>query len=316
MKKNIVFFYLLIILKAPLFPAFDSSSHGTTAASILELNISPRCVAMGEACTSNIYDASTIDINPASLVKIKKDSFYVSYNKLFEDISMGDISYAKKLGRNVGSFGVGIKYLNWGEIPKTDDYANDIGVITPNEMVLEMGFATYLTGLTKDEEDRLVFGGIGKFIRTQIDSSATTLSADVGILFPYLFEKRLLMSLVFQNIIGTIKMDKTNYNITKIIKVGSSVFLGKNVTVNSDIIMPADSFLYFALGIEGKIDINKRTKLFLRAGGNTRNISDLNGLRSVGFGFGIKHWNYLFDYSFSPFGDLGNINRISLSLNY
>jgi hypothetical protein len=314
--KKILMLYIILISNKPLFSAFDSSSHGTTAAEILELNINPRCVAMGEACTSNIYDASTIDINPASLVKVKKDSFYLSYNKLFEDISVGNISYARKIGKNVGSFGVGIKYLNWGDITKTDDYANDIGVMTPNEMVVEMGFATYITGLTKDEEDRLVFGGIGKFIRTQIDSSATTLSADIGVLFPYLFDRRLLMSFAFQNIIGTIKMDKDNYNITKIIKFGSSVFLNQNITINSDIIMPENSFLYFAIGIEGKIDINKRTKLFLRAGGNTRNISDLNGFRSASFGFGVRHWEYTFDYSFSPFGDLGNINRISLSLNY
>lgn len=296
--------------------AFDSSSYGTTAASILKLNINPRCVSMGEACTSDVSDASAIDINPANMTKIKSNSLFLSHNIFFENITLENISFATNLGKNTGTFGIGIKYLNWGSITKTDDYAQETGSFTPSEMVLELGFASYLTGITKDVEDRIVFGGIGKYVQNKIEKSATTLSADVGILFPYMFERKFVLSLVFQNIVGSIKMDKENYDITKIIRIGSSVFINKNITINSDIIIPQDRFLYWSIGFEGKIDITKRTKFFLRTGANTRNLSDMEGLRSVSFGFGLKHFNYGFDYSFSPFGNLGNIHRVSLNINY
>ncbi|MEF3279903.1 MAG: PorV/PorQ family protein [Elusimicrobiota bacterium] len=314
--KFLIYIILFNFLTLHLHSAFDNSSYGTTSASILRLDINPKCAAMGGACASAIYDSSAIDINPAGLIKVKKTSFYFSYNKFFEDIYCGHISYAKNLSKNTGVFGLGVKYLKWGDIDKTDDYANNIGTINPNELVFEIGFAGYLGGMTKDPEDRIVFGGIGKFIRQEIDSSATTLSADIGLFFPYLFDRRLLISMVFQNIIGSIKMDKENYNITKIIKIGSSIFLGKNLTITSDIILPEDRFLYWAIGIETSISINKRTNIFFRGGANTSNISDLEGLRGISFGFGLKHWEYSLDYSFSPFGDLGNVHRISLSLNY
>jgi len=299
-----------------LYSYFDSSSYGTTASSILKLNINPRCVSMGEACASDISDASAIDINPANLIKIKKNSLFLSHNIFFQDITLNNLSYAVNLGKNSGTFGFGVKYLSWGSIDKTNDYAQEIGSFKPSEMVFELGFASYLTGITKDPEDRIVFGGIGKFIQNKIEDRASTLSADIGILFPYLFERKFVISLVFQNIVGSIKMDKENYDITKIIRVGSSVFISKNIMINSDIIIPQDRFLYLGLGYEGKINITKRTKFLIRAGANTRNISDLNGFRSISFGFGVEHWEYSLDYSYSPFGDLGNIHRFSFSMNY
>lgn len=314
--KNILLFTILLSLTQNTYSAFDKSSHGTTATSIVKLNINPRCVSMGEACGADVSDASSIDINPANLIKVRQSSIFLSHNSFFEDISLQSLFYTKNLGKNTGSFGLGVKYLSYGKIEKTDEYANDIGSINPNEMVVLLGFASYITGLTKDKEDRLVFGGVGKFIKQRLEDSASTLSSDIGLTFPYLFEKKFVLSIVFQNIIGSIKMDKETYDLTKIIRIASSVFLTKNLTINSDIIIPQDNFLYIALGLETKIDITKRTKFFLRTGANTNNISDLNGFRNINFGFGIKNWEYSIDYSYSPFGDLGNIHRIALSINY
>lgn len=318
MKKNfnLYIFLILIITNSYSYSYFDSSSYGTTGASILKLNTSPRCVSMGNACSSDVNDASSVDINPANMIKANRFSIFLSHNIFFENISMQSLSFITNLGKNSGSFGVGIKYLNWGSITKTDEYANDAGSFNPYEMVIAMGFAGYLTGITKDVEDRIVFGGTGKLIINKIENTASTLSADVGILFPYLFERRFVLSVVFQNITGNIKMDKENYNITKIIKIGSSTFLNKNLTINSDIIMPQDRFPYLSIGIETMIDITRRTKFFIRGGANTSNLKDMEGTRSVSFGFGLKSWEYNIDYSFSPFGNLGNIHRISISLNY
>lgn len=316
MKNIFLSLYLLSTLTLNIYSYFDKSSHGTTATSIVKLNINPRCVSMGEACNSDVSDASSIDINPSNLIKVRQSSIFLSHNSFFEDIFLQSLFYAKNLGRNTGSFGLGVKYLSYGKIEKTDEYANDIGRMNPNEMIVFLGFASYLTGLTKDKEERLVFGGVGKFIRQRLEDSASTLSADIGLTFPYLFEKKLALSVVFQNIIGSIKMDKESYDLTKIIRIGSSIFLTKNMTINSDIIMPQDNFLYIAMGLETKIDITKRTKFFLRTGANTNNISDFKGFKNINFGFGIRNWEYSIDYSYSPFGDFGNIHRIALSINY
>ncbi len=315
MKKFIYLIFLLIFI-VNAYSYFDNSSHGTTASTILKLNINASCQAMGEACAGSISDASALTINPANLVKIKKSSLFISNNIYFEDINLKSIYYARNLGKNVGAIAAGIKYLKWGEIPKTNNSAEEIGTFSPNDFVIEFGFSAYLTGLTKDPEDRITFGGVGKFIQNKIENSATTLSADIAFNFPYLFERKFMVSLIFQNIVGKIKMDKEDYDITKIIKVGSSIFLTPNLTINADIISPQDSLPYLALGLESRVNFTKYIKLFLRTGANSRNISGMKGFRGVNFGFGFKYYEYFLNYSYSPFGEFGNIHHLSFSLNY
>jgi hypothetical protein len=308
--------FLILFLNISNFAYFDSSSHGTTAMEVLKLNTNPRCVSMGEACASDIDDASSIEINPANLVMIKRNSFFISHSEFFSDIKMENISYGRKLAKNVGSFGFSAKILNWGSIEETNDSAATLGSFSPKDVILTLGFANYITGLTKDIEERIVFGGTVKLISTRIKNSATTVSSDIAFKFPYLFDRRFIISLVMQNLIGTIKIDKERYGITKVFRIATSTLVSKNITINSDIIMPEDSFLYLSLGVEERINLSKISNIALRAGINTRNIKDLDGNRTINLGFGIKYLNYKLDYSYSPFGDLGNIHRISISINF
>lgn len=316
MNKKFLYIILILFVKVNLYSSFDNTSHGMYYSGVLRLNVNPKCVAMGEACTSNVYDSSALDINPASIVKIRKKSLYFSHTAYFEGIKSHFISYSHKLSKNAGTVGVAVKYLDWGKIEKTNEFAVNVGEFSPSDMVVEIGFGSYLTGFTKDVEDRIVFGATGKFIRSKIENSASALSADIGFLFPYMFDRRLLLSFVVQNIMGEIKFDKKPFPLVKVIKFGGSVFISDNITINSDFIFPQDSLFYWAFGIETKINLDKRTNIALRGGFNTRNINDLEGNRLFSFGFGVRWWEYRIDYAFSPFGELGNTHRFSFSLNY
>ncbi|MCX7642144.1 MAG: PorV/PorQ family protein [Elusimicrobiales bacterium] len=308
--------FIILILHVNIYAYFSKNTHGTYASNIIKINPSPRCQAMAEACSSSINDASSLDINPALIINIKKLSVFASNSIYFEDISMSSFFFAKNLGKNTGTFGFGLKRLSWGEIQKTDEFASSLGNYSPYEMVIEAGFASYLSGLTKQKNKRIVFGGSGKVIINKIENTATTLSSDIGFIFPYLFEDKLVISFVIQNILGNMKLDKESYQIPKVIKIGSTIFLSRELIINTDIISPEDSVSYISSGLELSIRLTRRNYLYLRSGITSKNIGDLKEYSPFSFGIGIKYWNLYFDYSYSQMGYLGNINKFSFHIKY
>lgn len=313
---KMTFITTLILTSLNIYPYFSRNNEGKYASNIIKINPSPKCWAMSEACASFIDDASSIDINPALLINIKKSSLFFSHTAYFEGISMDSMFFAKNLGKNTGTFGFGIKKLDWGNIEKTDEFATSLGNYSPYEMVIEAGFASYLSGLTKGKTQRIVFGGTGKVIINRIENTATTLSSDIGFVFPYLFDDKLILSFTLQNILGSIKMDKESYPVAKIIKIGSSVLISKNFIINTDIISPQDSITYVSSGFECGIKLTRRNYIYLRGGITSKNVGKIEEYSPISFGVGLKYGNLYFDYSFSQMGYLGNVNRISFSFKY
>lgn len=313
--------YILPALFAFLCPCllaqnFDKASKGTSTAQFLKIPSSARTSAMGEASAADMRDASAVDINPACLMNLKKDSFYFSHSQYLANSSLNYLAYAQNMGEEVGAWGLSFKYLGWGKMDNTDDSGLKIKTISPYDMSIGVTFATYISGFNSDEEDRFVFGGTGKVVRSQILNSANTISADLGLLTPYMFYRKFRMSLSASNIVGTIKMDKESFPLPLVIRIGAAAFVTEDFKVTSDLIAPNDSFMYFAIGCESKIKIARKTEIFIRGGANTKNLFDISGIKNFTGGFGFRYHQYNFDYSFSPYGELGNIHRIALSMNY
>ncbi len=316
MKKNILPAVLLFMCASLWGQSFDKASKGGAAAQFLKIPISPRTSAMGEASAADMKDASAIDINPACLMNLRKDSFYFSHSQYLADSSLNYLAYAQNMGEEVGAWGLSFKYLGWGKMDNTDDTGGKIKSLSPYDLSIGVTFATYISGFNADEEDRFVFGGTGKVVRSQILNSASAISADLGFLTPYMLDRKFRMSLSASNIMGTMKMDKESFPLPLIIRLGGAAFITDDFKMTSDIIAPNDSFMYFALGCESRIRIAQKTELFIRAGANTKNLFDISGLKNLTGGLGFRYYEYHFDYSFSPYGELGNIHRIAISMNY
>lgn len=316
MKSFIFISIFLIISNINVEAYFSKNTEGTFFSNIIKVNPNPICSSMGDACSSFIIDSSGLDINPALLINTKETSLFLSQSIFFEDISMSSLFFAKNLGKNIGSFGFGVKKLDWGSIEKTDEFATPLGSFSPYEMIIEAGFASYLAGITKEKNQRIVFGGSGKVIINKIEKTATTLSSDIGFIFPYLFENRLVLSFTLQNILGNIKMDKQSYALPKIIKIGSTIFVSKEITINTDIIAQEDSIPYLSSGFQWDIRLKRQNHIYIRAGLTSKNINNLENFSPFSFGFGFKYWSFNLNYSFSQMGYLGNINKISLTVSY
>ncbi|HOW89715.1 MAG TPA: PorV/PorQ family protein [Elusimicrobiales bacterium] len=309
---------LLSLLLRPAFCAaagFDGNSAGTSSAQFLKLATGARGVALGEAFSALSDDSSALDWNPAGLIKINRRSATLMHSPYLASTYLDFFSYAERAGE-MGSWGMSVKYMNYGKITRTDTAGIETGNITPYEVALNVGFAAYITGFNKDPEERFVLGATGKVVRSELMSSDSTVSSDLGILFPYFFENRFQLAISAQNIMGTLRYDINKYPLPLILRLGSVTRMGDNFLMTADIVGPRDNTPFLAMGGEFSAAFSKNLSFALRAGGNTRALSDLKGLRNIALGGGFRYSSWSLDYSFSPFGDLGSVHRISAGLNY
>ncbi|HAF95822.1 MAG: hypothetical protein A2X34_00050 [Elusimicrobia bacterium GWC2_51_8] len=294
---------------------FDGGSAGTSGGQFLKVTAGARGAALGEAYSALADDAFALDWNPAGIINVKKNSMVFMHAPYLAETFVDYFAYAENAG-DVGAWGVAVKYMNFGSIRKTNSGGIDLGGFTPYDISAAVGFATYITGYNKDPEERFILGATGKFIRSELESSANTISADIGVLFPYFFDNRFRLAMSAQNIMGALRYDKEESLLPLILRLGSMTELNKYLTITADVVAPKDNLPYLAMGSELKIGFSEKIDAALRAGFNTRAISDIGGLRNITFGTGLRYSDYCIDYAFSPFGDLGSVHRISAGINF
>gem|GEM_PF-1859949 len=311
------FFFLLLPFTAASpgrAAGFDKNSAGTTSAQFLKLSAGARGVALGEAFSAASDDATALDWNPAGMIKIKKRSVVLMHSPYLASTYLDFFSFAEKAGE-VGAWGMSLKYMNYGKITETNTAGQETGDFTPYEACVNVGFATYVTGFNKEPEERFVLGATGKLVRSELRASDSTVSSDIGLLSPYMFENRFQLALSAQNIMGTLRYDQEEYPLPLIIRFGSVTRVNDYFLATADIAAPRDNSPFLAMGGEFRAGLGKSADIALRSGFNTRAVSDLRGLHNLTFGGGFRYGLYSLDYSFSPFGDLGSVHRISASIN-
>lgn len=294
---------------------FDASSAGTSSGQFLKIASGARGAAMGEAYSALADDAFALDWNPAGLIHIKKNSMALMHSPYLAGSYVDYFAYAETAGE-VGAWGVAFKYMNYGKIDKTDSSGMDLGNFSPFDTAVNVGFACYITGFNKDPEERFVLGATGKFVKSKIISDDNTVSADIGVNMPYMFENRFRVTMTAQNIMGTLRYDKEEAPLPLILRLGTLTKLGDYFNLTGDIIAANDSLPFLAMGAELRIPVHEEADVALRAGFNTRAIGDMGGARNVALGGGLHYGDYKLDYAFSPFGDLGTVHRLSAALTF
>ncbi len=294
---------------------FGAGSVGTASGQFLKIASGARGAALGEAYSALVDDAFALDWNPAGLINIKNNSLAFTHAPYLAGAFSDYFAYAETAGE-MGSWGVALKYMNYGKISRTDSSGLVLNDFTPYDIAINVGFACYITGFNKNPEERFVLGAAGKFVKSKILSGDNTVSADIGLNLPYMFDNNFRMSLTAQNIMGTLRYDKEQASLPLILRLGTVTKLSDYFNLTGDMIATRDNLPFLAMGGEVKLPFSEDMDTFLRAGFNTRAISDLNGTRNVSFGAGLRYKNYQLDYAFSPFGDLGSVHRISVLMTF
>jgi len=191
MKKLITFLFIACLSLAVY--AGDRDRKGTTGADQLLIPVGARGIATGGAFIANLTGLESIYYNPAGLDVTAQTEAMFSYLNYIADINMSYFAAATSLG-DVGSIGLSIKTMSFGDIPiTTADFPDGTGsTYSPSFIVLGLTYSKVIT-------DRISVGTNIKLINeTIVNTSATGFGIDVGV--QYRFDNRLSLGVALKNI--------------------------------------------------------------------------------------------------------------------
>ena len=289
-----------ILLKAAilgsliLIPSFSSfaSDVGTTAANFLKIGIGARATAMGGAYTALADDGSALYWNPAGLAQIENTEILAMYNMHFQEINQGYFSLTFPfLG---GTLGLGANYVDMGQIEGRDEEGNPTGEFSASDVQASFGY-------TQKIFSKLMFGlSIGTLQETIAGDKKSTYLGNVGLLFS---SKSFSLGLVCQNIGPDLGEDPLPLTYR-----GGIVLKLRALSIAADVVKAIDDDMYFCAGLEWWIG----NILALRAGYRTN--QDIGS--GTSYGIGLKISKIDLDYAYVPYGDLGDIQKISLGIKF
>jgi hypothetical protein len=339
MKLLILIILVLSLLAFNAGFAGDVSRIGTTSGTQLLIPVGARSIALGEAVVSNVKGAEAIYYNPAGMSYYSKSEVLFSNMSYIADIKVNYIAGTFN-GGQIGTFGLSIKSLDFGEIEETtEDYPEGTGnTYSPTFIVAGFSYARMLT-------DRIHAGVTAKYVSEKImQTGASALAIDLGV--QYAFNSKLRVGVVMKNI-GT-KMQYDGRNLERTTRIpGSSPDADqgyfRGVPLTSDI--PS----IFGFGVSYNLNFNEQNSvlvngvfsnhnessdefyggleyafqdLFFLRGGYTYNSQKRDDqIFDYTFGAGLKYplgnFDFYFDYAYrqvSDYFDASNVFTVKLGL--
>ncbi|MBI5403501.1 MAG: type IX secretion system protein PorQ [Ignavibacteriae bacterium] len=311
--KKLSFLFLFLIAQVTFLGAQSLSTYN-----FLKLDVDARSSSMAGSFVSIENDANSIFYNPAGLSTLTEKKASVGFFKYLLDINSGNVAYSQKY-KDLGYFGVGIRYINYGSFDKYDEDLVNLGTFGANDIALSLGYANKY-------KDRFNFGANLKFIYSSYDeynSSAVALDAGALVQLP---EYMMSVGASLLNLGTQLKpyMD-TRENLPLDLRLGISKRLEHlPLTVNAGFCRLADNYDKFFdrfknIIIGGEFNINEFVDL--RIGYNNQQRQDLKTGTSIGLagfsaGLGIKYQErYRLDYSFNSLGKIGSTHRVNIGFN-
>ncbi len=310
MKKAVSLLVLMLIFAI-------GDSFGQSTYNFLKLDVSARAAALGGSFVSNNDDPDVIFYNPAGIGLLKENPASFSFTKYLLDINMASLSYSTNL-KNIGRIGAGVKYINYGSFPKTDESGNVLGSYGAQEVAFIAGYSNLL-------DKNFYYGANAKFIFSNIaDRSSSAIALDLGLHYEIPSD---LIDIGFAVLNAGTQLS-SYYNTKE--ELPLDVVLGVSKRMEH---MPVRLSLDFHNLNENQTQALSRLKFFtigaefylsrvlnLRFGFDNQRRRDLTigtsaGLAGFNVGLGVKISSYQFNYGFSSFGLVGGLHRISISTN-
>ena len=303
-------------------------SAGTTSAAFLKIGVGARAVAMAGAYTALAEDPYAVYWNPAGLAFPYGRAAVFTHNEYFEGLGQEYFGYTipgesigfLKNGRLAdGSLGLGLDYFYTPKDMERRSGLNEADPLNPISPV-EGKFKAYdlalsaAYGFNYDRDLRL--GAALKFIRQSIDSdSGNTAAVDLGALYDFNWlDRQFTAGFAVQNLGPGVKFNGKRFDLPLVFKAGVSHRVYRNGLLASfELDKPVDNYPSAVLGLEQPLS----DRLFLRTGYRLRQYgNELGAFSGFAAGFGLVYDQFVFDYAFSPFGDLGTVHRFSLAYRF
>jgi len=169
---------LLLILVAVLpIQQARAQSEGLSGFSFLGMEPSARAAALGGAFSA-VYgdDVNAMFYNPALLNEQMHRSLSVSFLNHIGDLRAGFLAYSLH-SEALGSVGVGVRFLNWGELTEADASGNELGTFSASDVAFTVGLGRLYT------EQLYVGVSLHSILSSVGPYKASALAVDAGVLY-------------------------------------------------------------------------------------------------------------------------------------
>lgn len=272
--------------------------------SFLKIGVGARPIGLGSAYTAIANDATSLYWNPAGLASLHKKEFSAMHGEwllgsTYDFLGMGVPS-------RIGTLGFGVSMLSYPDQQGRDEQGRLTSSFTPRSSAFNLALSR-----------RVVVGtqlGLGvKLIQSQISSDkAQGVALDLGAI-RYMNQAPVSIGFALQNIGPGIQFinEQTKLPLTAAGGVGVHV-LGA-LTLAADIKHRIyDRKTTWAVGTEYSLI----PSFSLRTGYALSSRLNSEALSGLGAGFGMRMMGYRLDYAITPFGELGNAHRVSLTARF
>ena len=282
-------------------------------AAFLKIGVGARALGLGGAYTALSDEASGLAWNPAGAAGLTKRELGVTHAELFAGTRYDFIGFVQP--SKFGSFGASAIHLSQAALQGRDEAGRTTGSFGASDSAVALSYAAWAPL-------ELKVGGSLKFVQSAIGAvSAQTAALDLGAqrTLGRLGPGMPALGVAVQNLGPGMKYAGETSPLPLVVAVGAAYKLPMGLTFAADYKQrPNLRTSEFCLGTEYAL----LSGFALRGGyGTARALSNgssgtaaLGGM-AAGLGFKAKN-GYSLDYSITPFGELGSVQRFSLGARF
>ncbi|MFQ5867530.1 MAG: PorV/PorQ family protein [bacterium] len=252
--------------------------------------------------------------NPAGLAGLEKREISAMHTEWITDIRYDFLGYVHPVGR-VGVLAGSFSYLSMGELERRGENREKLGGgFTAYDLAVALSYSKALSQV-------LNLGVNLKFIQQKIEKEdGYGIAFDLGAICK-VWVKGLSLGLTLQNLGPKMKFIKEAYSLPLTLTMGVGYRFVPGLTLALDV---RNQFIEKRTTLSFGTEYWPIKLLALRAGYVGRLLSSvvekrdekIGDLLGLGAGLGLRLFGYEVDYSFVPFGDLGETHRISFSARF
>lgn len=290
--------------------ALPSQAADTTAA-FLKIGVGARPIGMGSAFAAVADDISAVHWNPAGLAQLRSREAGAMDARLFEDTRLDFVGYAHPLKQ--GTLAVSSVYLSQGSIEGRGANRERLGSYQASDTAVALSFARLVTG-------GLSLGASAKLLQSRIaDATASGYAVDFGAHLRTSVPG-LSLGAAVSNLGPGLRFLEERSRLPLTFSGGAALRLPVGLTLTAEYRSQVyDRRAGFGFGTEldllsaVSVRAGYLTGLGGQAKGGRSRIEDAGG---VGAGLGLKLGRFRLDYAFTPMGELGSAQRISLGARF
>ena len=269
--------------------------------------------------------SSEFQVNPAYLNSESHERIAVSYTNHLSDINVGTASGAYHI-EGIGTAGVGIQYIGYGDFTRTNESGQDIGSFNAYDLAVNLG-------LGREVVENLQIGASLNLIYSSLDEfNSSGISLSAGALYK-MHEGRTTFAATVTNFGSQLSAyDDETQPLPLDIRIGASRLLEhiplrliltahslhewplRIISDNGDPDLGVDIMRHLAFAGELKLS----NHLYFRLGNNRLQSDEQKSdsridLAGTSFGFGLYLKKIRIDFSRNSYSELGGLTQLSLS---